>query len=104
MAHVRAESNEAVAARLRLLRTVVSGESQTAFAAALGIEVKRWNNFERGLPLSKEVAFLLVNKFPDVTLDWLYLGNENGLSVRRQRELVEAGKATTAPPRSKSRA
>jgi len=56
------------------------------------------------MPLSKEVAILLVKKFPDVTLDWIYLGNENGLSVRRQREFAEAGKATTATPaRSKAR-
>lgn len=91
----RPDSNEAVADRLRLLRQVVSGESQTAFAARLGIDVKRWNNFERESPLSKEVAFLIVKKFPDVTLDWLFLGNEGGLPVRFQRELAEAGKANT---------
>lgn len=104
MAGGRPDSNEAVSERLRLLRQVVSGESQTAFSARIGIDPKRWNNFERGMPLSKEVAILLVKKFPDVTLDWIYLGNENGLSVRRQREFAEAGKATTATPaRSKAR-
>ncbi len=104
MVNGRMDSNEAVSERLRLLRKVVSGENQTAFAARLGIEIKRWNNFERGMPLSKEVAILLVKKFPDVTLDWIYLGNENGLSVRRQREFIEAGKTTTAAVRSKGRA
>ena len=89
-------SNEAVAERLTLLRSVVSGENQTAFAARLGIETKRWNNFERGMSLSKEVAFLIVQKFPDVTLDWLWLGIESGLPVRFQRELAEAGKAKTS--------
>jgi hypothetical protein len=96
-------SNESVAERLKLLRWVVSGENQTAFAARLGIEPKRWNNFERAMPLSKEVAFLIVKKFPDVTLDWLWLGNEGGLPVRLQRELAEAGKATTEAARSKAK-
>lgn len=100
MRNPRPDTNEAVAARLKLLRKTVSGESQTAFAAQLGIETKRWNNFERATPLSKEVAFLIVKKFPDVTLDWLWLGIEGGLPVRFQRELAEAGKATTSPKRS----
>jgi hypothetical protein len=97
MANGRPESNEAVSERLRILRTTVSGDSQTAFAARLGVEVKRWNNFERLMPLSKEVAFLVVKKFPDVTLDWLFLGKEDGLSVRRQREFAEAEKALRRP-------
>lgn len=101
MRNVRPDSNEAVAERLKLLRHVVSGGSQTAFAARLGVETKRWNNFERGTPLSKEVAFLIVKKFPDVTLDWLWLGNEGGLPVRLQRELAEAGKGII-PGRSKA--
>lgn len=102
MRNFRPDSNEAVAERLKLLRMTVSEESQTAFAARLGVETKRWNNFERGTPLSKEVAFLIVKKFPDVTLDWLWLGNEGGLPIRFQRELAEAGKGTTAAGRSKA--
>jgi hypothetical protein len=62
----------------------------------MGIEVKRWNNFERGSPLSKEIAFVLVTKIPGLTLDWLWRGVEDGLSVKLQRELTEAGKATTS--------
>jgi len=104
MEPAKAESDEAVADRLKLLRRVVSGESQTAFAARLGIETKRWNNFERGSPLSKEVAFLIVKKFPNVTLDWLWLGNADGMPVRFQRELEEAGNTMTAAGRSKGRA
>jgi len=90
------ESNQAVAERLRLLRRIVSGSNQTAFALQMGIEVKRWNNFERGSPLSKEIAFLLVKKIPGLTTDWLWLGNEGGLPLKLQREIAEAGKATTS--------
>lgn len=91
------ESNEAVAERLRRLRKIKSGDNQTAFAALLGIETKRWNNFERGKPLPRDVAILLVKKFPDVSLRWIWLGIPDHLTVRLQRELAEAGKGTTAP-------
>lgn len=88
--------NSEVARRLTILRLAVAGGSQTSFAQQVGIEVKRWNNFERGLPLSKDVAFSLVRKFPGLTLDWLFLGIEDGLPVKFQRELAEAGKSTTS--------
>lgn len=103
MGNQRPDSDEAVSERLKLLRRVVSGESQTAFAARLGVETKRWNNFERGSPLSKEVAFLIVKKFPNVTLDWLWLGRPDGMPTRFQRELEEAGNAITPAGRSKGR-
>lgn len=65
----------------------------------MGFEVKRWNNFERGLPLGKEAAFQLVQKIPGLTLDWLFLGKEDGLPVKLQRELLEAEKASTSDKR-----
>lgn len=88
--------NSEVARRLSVLREAVAGENQTAFATRLGIEVKRWNNFERGYALSKEIAFLLVQKIPGVTLDWLWLGNESGLPLKLQMELAEAEKLIPA--------
>lgn len=86
--------NSQVAGRLRLLRFAVSGGNQTAFAAKLGIEPRRWNNFERGSPLSKEIAILLAQRIPGVSLDWLYLGKVEALPFALQRELELAGKAT----------
>jgi hypothetical protein len=84
--------NSEVAKRLRALRFYLAGDNQTAFGKRYGIEVKRWNNFEREMSLSKGIAFLLVQKIPGLTLDWLYLGNEDGLPVKLQRELAEAGR------------
>jgi hypothetical protein len=101
-ATVKKPEDSDIAKRLSRLRQVVSGENQTAFAARMGIEVKRWNNFERGLPLSKEIAFLLIKKVPGLTLDWLWLGIESGLPIQLQRELTEAGKATTSAKGAKS--
>ena len=89
--------NERVAERLRLLRKAVSGDNQTAFAARLGIDVRRWNNFERGSPLSKEIAFLLVQKVPGISLDWIYLDRLETLPFALREELEAAGKATKAP-------
>lgn len=91
------ESNEAVARRLKLLRHVVSAgnKSQKAFVARLGIEQPRWSNFENNSSLSKEVAFLIVEKFPDFTLDWLWRGDTRGMSFVLQRELEEVEKTLT---------
>ncbi len=83
--------------RLKALRYMIAGENQTLFAAKIGIEVKRWNNFERGSPLSKEIAILLVQKIPGLTLDWLFLGKEDGLTGTRQTELTDALRAVAGP-------
>lgn len=89
------EDNSEVAKRLRTLRYHLAGDSQTAFTTRYGIDIKRWNNFERGFSLSKEIALLLCQKIPGMSLDWLYRGKEDGLPLQLQRELVEAGKAIT---------
>jgi hypothetical protein len=41
-------------------------------------------------PLSKDVALTIVRKIPDITLDWLFLGNTSGLTVKRLPELEDA--------------
>jgi len=96
----RPDSDKAIAWRLKCLRYLVAGGNQSAFAAQLGIDVKRWNNFERGIPLSKEVAFMIVKKWPDLSLDWLWRGLDDHLTVKRQRELAEAGNALISADRS----
>lgn len=91
-------SNEAIARRLRVLRTYVSGidhGSRARFASRVGIEYKRWNNFERGYPLPRDAATHLVQRIPGLTLDWIYLNRDDGLPLRLQRELLDAGKLVT---------
>lgn len=95
IAGMRPDSNEAIAMRLRCLRYSVAEDNQTRFATQIGIEAKRWNNFERNHPLSKEVALKIVQTFSGVTLDWLFLGREDGLSVQRHRALVAAAEKVT---------
>jgi hypothetical protein len=84
-------SDEEETRRLVSLRTAISGDSQTAFAARIGIEVRRWNNFERGLPLSKEVGLLLCEKIQGVTLDWLFRGKLDAVPLALREALESAG-------------
>lgn len=83
-------SNEAVARRLIALRHSVAGDNQTRFAIKIGIEVKTWNASERTGNLSRKTANLLCDKIAGLTLDWLYRGVEDGLTVALQRSLAAA--------------
>lgn len=90
--------NAAITRRLHILRQYVSGSdhgSKARFAATIGIEYKRWNNFERGYPLPRDMAIHLVKAVHGLTLDWIYLGREDGLSIALQRALAEAEKTVT---------
>jgi transcriptional regulator with XRE-family HTH domain len=71
---------EAYRLRLRLLREIVSGENQVDFARRLGIPFKRWSNYERGYPVPRETAFLLMKKFPGLSVEWLWFGMTGNLS------------------------
>jgi hypothetical protein len=104
MSDWRPDSNEAIAWRLKCLRYAIAKNNQSAFAAQLGIDPKRWNNFERRTPLSKDVALKIVQRWPELSLDWLFRGIDDRLPVWRQRELAEAGNALTSLPRSQTKA
>lgn len=72
---------EAYRQRLRLLREIVAGEdNQTEFCRILGIDFKRWNNYERGYPVPREVAFMLHSKLPGMSIEWIWFGKKSGLS------------------------
>jgi hypothetical protein len=97
--------NAAIARRLRVLRHYIAGNeagSRQRFAARVGLEYKRWNNFERGLPLNRDVAIHLVKAIHGLTLDWVYLGREDGLPLKLQRDLEEVGKEVTLSPSAPS--
>lgn len=71
---------EAYVRRLKLLREIISGENQIEFAERLGIPFKRWNNYERGYPVPRETAFALMEKFPGISVEWLWFGMTGNLS------------------------
>jgi transcriptional regulator with XRE-family HTH domain len=76
--------------RLRLLREIVSGENQADFAQRLGIPFKRWNNYERGYPVPRETAFLLMKRFPGLSVEWLWFGMTGNLSNFYQEKIKVA--------------
>jgi hypothetical protein len=82
-------TNEAAAQRKRLKQLWKSADYPTSasFAEALGISAARFSNPENGYPLSIEIARLIKGVVPGVTLDWLYDGDEAGLTVALQRRL-----------------
>ena len=72
-----------------------------AFAAAMGLSYNQWNNIHSsGFPLSKDVAFKLVQALPGLTLDWLWFGYRQGLSHEIIQRLDKASAAlnTTTEP------
>jgi len=82
--------NAPQAQRLRRLRKALGFESSVKFAISLGITSTRWNNFETGHPLSRDVANMIVGKYRGIDLDYLESGHTDGLSSAMLRKLREA--------------
>lgn len=80
MVEIRGFDVAAYKNRLKLLRQIISGENQQQFADRLGIDMKRWSNYERGYPVPREVAFLLMEKFPGISIEWVWFGMAGNLS------------------------
>lgn len=76
--------------RLRILRRIISGENQQDFSDRLGIDMKRWNNYERGYPVPRETAFLLMDKFPGISVEWIWFGMTGNLSSHYVKLIAEA--------------
>ena len=86
------------AERLKRIRRALSFETSAAFAAFLEIDSSRYNAFENGRPLSRDVAFRLVRKIPGLSLDWIYFGRSEALPIELARRLGlfdPPGKTTT---------
>jgi len=83
---------EAYRRRLRIMREIISGDNQTDFAKRLGIDFKRWSNYERGYPIPREVAFILHDKFPGMSIEWIWFGSPTSLSATYQEKILLAEK------------
>lgn len=81
------KSDQDRAERLVALRKAFHYETASSFAAFLDVSKQRWGHVERGLPLGIDLAQLVVRKLPGVTLDYLYFGKGEGLSVELARRL-----------------
>ena len=61
---------------------------QKLFAEFLGVIPQRWGHVETGQAgLGIDLALMVVQKCPGVTLDWLYRGDASGLSQATMRRL-----------------
>ncbi|WKA31580.1 hypothetical protein [Bradyrhizobium roseum] len=80
-------------ARLKLLRKTLGYNTAMAFAAFLEMGYTTYHPFEKGKPLSREAAFLMVRKIPGLSLDWLYFGRPEGLPLELARRLGVFGNA-----------
>lgn len=85
-------------ARLKMIREIESGDSQQAFADKIGIELKRWNNFECGYPLPREVGVILVKQLQGMSFDWILFGWDKNLSVEWRRKIAAAERKANPPP------
>lgn len=82
-----------VGRRLRVLRAAfgINGfnTNQNAFAAQLGIAHTTYNNYESGYPVPRPKIKQIALKLQGVTIDWLYSGRTDTLSVGLARRLEE---------------
>jgi hypothetical protein len=82
--------NKAVAERLRRVMEAYGIRTVRQFAIALEVAEDRLGVPMRGGSLSNQIAFRVCQKFPGVTLDWLYFGRADMLSPSMQKSLGEA--------------
>ncbi len=83
---------EAYRRRLRIMREIISGDNQTDFAKRLDVDFKRWSNYERGYPIPREVAFILREKFPGMSIEWIWFGSMDSLSASYRDKILLAEK------------
>jgi hypothetical protein len=89
--------NKEVAGRLRRVMDAYGIRTVRQFAQALEVAEDRLGVPMRGGSLSNQIAFKVCQKFPGVTLDWLYFGRADLLSPSMQKSLGEAP-GGDAPP------
>ena len=78
--------------RMRRLREALEGldhGAQTRFAQQIGIGLTTWNAIENGKDVSIRVARAIIARYPGITLDWIYYGKAEGLTVHMYRLLED---------------
>lgn len=75
---------------MKRLRIAIAGDevgSSARFAATHGFTSARWSNFERNYNVSIDAATQLCQRIPGLTLDWIYFGKSDGLTMEMGRRL-----------------
>jgi transcriptional regulator with XRE-family HTH domain len=76
--------------RLQVVRYLVAGDNQAEFARRLGVSRTRWNNIECGYPMSLNMAYMLTNLVPGLTIEWLTEGRDGYLPAALRTRLKDA--------------
>lgn len=85
---MRGSDLDAVIWRVRRIRDVYEPtQNQEVFARRLGIGLKSWSSYETNARISLNSALKIVQTFPELTLDWIYLGRTNGIAFDVLRAL-----------------
>jgi transcriptional regulator with XRE-family HTH domain len=69
---------------------MVSGDNQAEFARQLNISRTRWNNIECGYPMSMQMAYMLTDLVPGLTIEWLTEGRDHYLPPALRARLKSA--------------
>lgn len=81
-----------VGRRVKRLREIIADVKQPEFADAIGLSQPHLSMIETGVrPLAVDVAIVICARH-NVTLDWLYRGDPNGLPVAMNKKLIAAAK------------
>lgn len=89
-----------VAFRLRIVRRYAGAATQAEMAEILDCLETTWGNQESGTSeLSKTIAFKIVEKFDELTLDWLWFGRDRGLSRQTVEDLTRISRELERQPR-----
>jgi hypothetical protein len=76
-----------VAERVKRVMAYAGYDDCGGFATFLGVEYNRLNNVLNGSPLSKPLAFRMVQRIPGLTTDWLWFGEASGLPMELVKSL-----------------
>lgn len=89
--------------RVRRIRWAFgNGMNQEEFAASLGIGGTAWSNYEVDRRPGLDSGMKIVLAFPELSLDWLYLGNPRGVPFDTLQALRSARPTTEAVRRPSS--
>ncbi len=88
-----------VAIRCRALTKLYAGGNSRKFAEEIGAEPTRWNGIENSGALSKDVAFKIVHRWPEVSLDWLWRGRDDAYTPAKSEAFLKAFREAAAEVR-----
>lgn len=80
---------DSIANRLEITRAAL-GLSQAEFADAAGIARNTYNQWERGKGRPQLDGAIALCRAFNLTLDWIYFGDMNGLSYQLAQKLTSA--------------